>query len=91
MAHLTMWSKNSPLCINDWNWLAVKLVGPNNAKIIEHTHFGGGHHSALQKMLMLWWDNTDDCSWKKIIDALEKMNRRDVIQSIEDELKLHSY
>ena len=89
MDHLTTWSKKSQLCNDDWNWFAVKLVGPIEAKTIENKHFGGGNHLALQQMLRFWWDHTDDRSWKKIIDALEKIKRMDVIDSIEEECQLH--
>lgn len=91
MDHLTTWPKKSPLCNNDWKWFAVKLVGPQEAKNIESMHFGGGNHKALEAMLTFWWDNTksDDRSWKKIIDALEKINKKNlVIGSIEDECLL---
>ena len=83
-----MWSKNSPLCNDDWYGFAVKLVKENNAKIIASKHFGGGAQSALQKMLTCWWDYTVDCSWKKIIDVLELLERKDVIASINEECKI---
>lgn len=89
MDHLTTWSKKSPLCINDWYWFAVKLVEEDNAKIIERKHFGGGNRLALQKMLTFWWDNTDDRSWEKIVDALKKLEgTMDIIESIEEECQI---
>ena len=88
MKDLTMWSKNSPLH-NDWYNFAVELVGKNNAENIQCTHFGGGNRLALQRMLTLWYNSTIDYSWQMIIDALTDMEEACVIESIRRECQIN--
>ena len=87
MANITRWSRNSILHTSWYNF-AVDLVGKSSADTIWATYFGGGSHSALQRMLTLWFNSTNDRSWKMIIDALKQMNEYRVIESIEDECQL---
>ena len=84
MSHLQSWSQNSPLRAGWYNF-AVELVGKNDAEVIRADHFGGGCHSALQSMLVAWYDSTTDHSWQVIIDALTNMNQLSVIEAIEND------
>ena len=84
MMHLTMWSKNSPLR-NDWYNFAVELVGKGSAENIHHKHTGGGNHLALKRMLVFWDKSTTDLSWQVIVDALKEMDEPQVIESIKKE------
>ena len=81
--HLKKWSTNSKFC-TDWYNIAVELVGMQTADIIKCESFGGGSHECLQAMLNLWYKSPTDHSWQVIIDALEEMKERRVIESIED-------
>ena len=84
MNHLQSWSQNSPLRAGWYNF-AVELVGIIKADNIKADHFGGGCHSALQRMLVAWYNSTTDHSWQVIIDALTNMDELSVIEAIEKE------
>ena len=86
MKDLQKWSKKSPLANGiSWYNFAVELVGMNDAEKIRANHFGGGNHSCLQRMLLVWYDSTTDHSWQMIIDALTDMDKLSVVESIEKE------
>ena len=89
MKYITRWSKYSPLrtC---WYNFAVELVGKSNADIIKATHYGGGSHSCLQTVLIIWYESTTNHSWQIIIDALRQMDETRVIESIKEECQ-HQY
>ena len=83
---LQRWSRDSPLRTSWYNF-AVDLVGMRKAEDIRTTHFGGGSHSCLQRMLVTWYDySTNDHSWQMIIDALTEMDQFRVIESIEEDI-----
>ena len=87
MIHLHRWSKDSPLC-DDWYDFAIELVGESKAEIIQLKHSGYGFHSPLRLMLTLWYDSIRNHSWKMIIDALRKMDKPQVIESVEKECRI---
>ena len=82
MKYLQRWSKDSPLRTSWYNF-AVELVGKSKTEIIRATHFGGGDHSCLQRMLVTWYDSSIDHSWQVIVDALKEMDESCVVKSIE--------
>ena len=89
MMHLNGWFKDS-LLTGDWYGFAVKLVGNSNANSIKTQHCGGGDSFALQQMLNLWYNSTVavDRSWQNIVNALKKLEKISVIESIEKECKI---
>ena len=72
MKYLIRWSKDSSLRTGWYNF-AVELVGKSSAEVIRATHYRGGNHSCLQRMLVAWYDSTVDHSWQMIMDALEEI------------------
>ena len=82
MKYLQRWSKDSPLRTSWYNF-AVELVGKSKTEIIRATHFGGGDHSCLERMLVTWYDSSIDHSWQVIVDALKEMDESRVVESIE--------
>ena len=89
MTHLNGWFKNSSLG-DDWYDFAVDLVEKSNASSIQNQHHGGWNGFALLEILKVWYDSTvaADRSWQKIINALEELDKIDVIESIEKECKI---
>ena len=83
MKYINRWSKDSILRTSWYNF-AVELVGKSSADIISATHFGGGSHSCLQRMLATWYESTVNHSWQMIVDALKEMDETRVIESIEE-------
>ena len=84
MKDLQKWSKNSPLRVSWFNF-AADLVSKINAEVIRAKYFGGGCHSCLQRMLLVWYNSNTDHSWEVIIDALTDMEKLSVVESIKKE------
>ena len=86
MKLLQRWFKDSILRTSWYNF-AVELVGKTNTEIIRSTHYGGGDHSCLQRMLVTWYDSSTEHSWPMIIVALRDMDESRVIEYIESQKK----
>ena len=60
-------------------------MGQIKANDIKSRYYGGGEHSCLEQMLVLWYDSTDhNRNWETIVDALREIGVDSVIDTIED-------